>query len=103
LFQPLARLGATVVGVDMVEENIRVAQTHLMEDPIIVERVKYIHGAVEDLVMTKEGRFDAVVASEVVEIIGLIFYRLMNRRERADFFSLPPKTFLNKYKIKGYD
>ena len=70
LFQPLARLGATVVGVDMVEENIRVAQTHLMEDPIIVERVKYIHGAVEDLVMTKEGRFDAVVASEVVEHVS---------------------------------
>ena len=70
MFQPLARLGATVVGVDMVEENIRVAQTHLMEDPVIVERVKYIHGAVEDLVMTEEGRFDAVVASEVVEHVS---------------------------------
>lgn len=68
--EPLARLGATVVGIDMVEENIKVAQTHISQDPSIMDRVKYIHGAVEDLVGTEEEKFDAVVASEVVEHVS---------------------------------
>lgn len=54
----------------MVEENIQVAQTHLSQDPSIMGHVKYIHGAVEDLVGTEEGRFDAIVASEVVEHVS---------------------------------
>ncbi|XP_063403374.1 ubiquinone biosynthesis O-methyltransferase, mitochondrial-like [Mytilus trossulus] len=66
--EPLARLGATVTGIDMVEENIRIAQTHISQDPEISGRVNYIHGAVEDL--TEEGKFDAVVASEVVEHVS---------------------------------
>ncbi|XP_048768206.1 ubiquinone biosynthesis O-methyltransferase, mitochondrial-like isoform X2 [Ostrea edulis] len=67
LSEPLARLGANVIGVDMVEDNIKVAQTHLEEDPGIRGSVKYIQATVEDLVGTNEEAFDAVVASEVVE------------------------------------
>lgn len=54
----------------MVEENIKVAQTHLNQDPHIVSRIKYIQAAVEDLVETEEGTFDAVVSSEVVEHVS---------------------------------
>lgn len=59
-------------GVDMVEDNIRVAQTHLEEDPSISQHVKYIQATVEDLVETNEEAFDAVVASEVVEHVSNI-------------------------------
>lgn len=68
--EPLARLGARIVGIDMVEENIRVAQTHLMEDSEIMERIQYIHGAIEDLVLLEGGKFDAVISSEVVEHVS---------------------------------
>lgn len=44
LFQPLARLGAFVVGLDPVEESTKIAQLHLEEDPNLLPRVKYING-----------------------------------------------------------
>ncbi|XP_060070437.1 ubiquinone biosynthesis O-methyltransferase, mitochondrial-like [Ylistrum balloti] len=70
LAEPLARLGAQVIGVDMVEDNIKTAQSHLVDDPSIRGRVKYIQAAVEDLVGSEERKFDAVVASEVVEHVA---------------------------------
>ncbi|XP_029654369.1 ubiquinone biosynthesis O-methyltransferase, mitochondrial-like [Octopus sinensis] len=68
--EPLARLGATVIGIDASEENIRIAQNHLRNDPNIVCKVKYIHSTVEDVVATEGNTFDAVVASEVVEHVA---------------------------------
>ena len=65
--QPLARLGATVIGVDATPENIEVAQHHLSHDPTIRNNVKYICGTAEDLVGTESEMFDAVVCSEVLE------------------------------------
>ncbi|XP_061193340.1 ubiquinone biosynthesis O-methyltransferase, mitochondrial-like [Saccostrea echinata] len=72
LSEALARLGANVIGVDMVEDNIKVAQAHLEDDPAICGTVKYIQATVEDLVGTNEEAFDAVVASEVVEHVSNI-------------------------------
>lgn len=68
--EPLARLGAFVIGVDPVEESTKIAQLHLEEDPVIVPRVKYITGSVEDLVPTEAEQFDAVVSSEVIEHVA---------------------------------
>lgn len=70
LFQPLARLGAFVVGVDASEENIKIAQAHVIHDPKVASNIKYIQATVEDLVGTEAGKFDAVVASEVVEHVA---------------------------------
>ncbi|XP_045197576.2 ubiquinone biosynthesis O-methyltransferase, mitochondrial-like [Mercenaria mercenaria] len=70
LTEPLARLGAFVVGLDPVEESTKIAQLHLEEDPSLLPRVKYITGSVEDLVGTESETFDAVVASEVVEHVA---------------------------------
>ncbi|XP_046573627.1 ubiquinone biosynthesis O-methyltransferase, mitochondrial-like [Haliotis rubra] len=70
LAEPLARLGAFVIGVEASEENIKIAQAHIMHDPSIAPNVKYIHATVEDLVGTEEGKMDAVVASEVVEHVA---------------------------------
>lgn len=70
LTEPLARLGAFVVGLDPVEESTKIAQLHLQEDPRLLPRVKYITGSVEDLVVTEAEKFDAVIASEVVEHVA---------------------------------
>lgn len=70
LTEPLARLGAFVVGVDPVEESAIIAQHHLEQDPAILPRVKYITGTVEDLVTTEAEKFDGVIASEVVEHVS---------------------------------
>ena len=67
LAEPLARLGATVLGVDMVEESVRVAADHAARDPALAGRLSYRVARVEDLAAEEAGAFDAVVASEVVE------------------------------------
>ncbi|XP_077576873.1 ubiquinone biosynthesis O-methyltransferase, mitochondrial [Stigmatopora nigra] len=75
LTEPLGRLGATVLGIDPVEESIGTAQLHSSQDPDLAERVSYRACTLEDLSAdVAEGQkdqgdvlFDAVIASEVVE------------------------------------
>lgn len=69
--EPLARLGADVLGVDMAAKAIDVAISHAEGDPALVEdgRLRYQTKAVEQLV--DEGRsFDAVLALEIVEHVA---------------------------------
>jgi len=70
LSEPLARLGAHVIGLDASEDNVKIAQAHLMHDPAIKESIKYIHSTVESVVEDQAGKFDAVVASEVLEHVA---------------------------------
>ncbi|XP_057448750.1 ubiquinone biosynthesis O-methyltransferase, mitochondrial-like [Lotus japonicus] len=65
LSEPLARLGATVTGVDAVEKNIKIARLHADLDPT-TSSIEYCCTTAETLV--EEGRkFDAVMALEVIE------------------------------------
>lgn len=63
LCEPLARLGADVVGIDAVEENIRVAQDH---GQALGLSIRYFAKAIEDL-PPDLGPFDLVIASEILE------------------------------------
>ena len=63
LSEPLARLGAQMVGADPSEENIAVASAHARESGVAVD---YRATTAEDLAAAKE-RFDVVLAMEVVE------------------------------------
>lgn len=74
LTEPLGRLGASVLGIDPVEDSIGTAQLHSSYDPDLRHRVSYRACSLEEL--TSEGtetgaegagQFNAVVASEVVE------------------------------------
>lgn len=68
--KPLGRLGASVLGIDPVEDSINTAQVHTSYDPELRGRVRYQACTLEELSAEEEGeagRFDAVVASEVVE------------------------------------
>jgi 2-polyprenyl-6-hydroxyphenyl methylase/3-demethylubiquinone-9 3-methyltransferase len=63
LAEPMARLGADVVGVDAAARNIPVAQTHAAQSGLEID---YRHGSAEDLAVAGE-RFDVVLNMEVVE------------------------------------
>ncbi|KAF3691571.1 Ubiquinone biosynthesis O-methyltransferase, mitochondrial [Channa argus] len=72
LTEPLGRLGATVLGIDPVEDSIGTARLHALYDPELRESVSYQACTLEELTAEVEGvgeeqQFDAVVASEVVE------------------------------------
>ncbi|MFZ5963224.1 bifunctional 2-polyprenyl-6-hydroxyphenol methylase/3-demethylubiquinol 3-O-methyltransferase UbiG [Thalassococcus sp. BH17M4-6] len=66
LCEPMARLGATVVGVDAAERNIPVAQTHAEQSGLDID---YRHTTAEALAETGE-RFDVVLNMEVVEHVA---------------------------------
>jgi 2-polyprenyl-6-hydroxyphenyl methylase/3-demethylubiquinone-9 3-methyltransferase len=63
LSEPLARLGAQMVGADPSEENIAAARAHAEETGVTVD---YRTTTAEELAAAKE-RFDVVLAMEVVE------------------------------------
>jgi len=63
LSEPLARLGASVVGVDPSENNIAVAQQHAAQSALAID---YRNSTVEALAEAGES-FDVVLAMEVVE------------------------------------
>uniref|UniRef100_G1P475 Ubiquinone biosynthesis O-methyltransferase, mitochondrial n=1 Tax=Myotis lucifugus TaxID=59463 RepID=G1P475_MYOLU len=67
LTEPLGRLGASVIGIDPVDENIKTAQRHKSFDPVLDQRVEYRVCSLEEIVEETAETFDAVIASEVVE------------------------------------
>lgn len=77
LTEPLGRLGASVLGIDPVEDSIGTAQLHSSYDPDLRHGVSYRACSLEELASEEPegaetgaqgvGQFDAVVASEVVE------------------------------------
>ncbi|MBB6252492.1 bifunctional 2-polyprenyl-6-hydroxyphenol methylase/3-demethylubiquinol 3-O-methyltransferase UbiG [Nitrospirillum iridis] len=66
LSEPLARMGADVVGIDAAERNVKTAATHAAETGTPVD---YRHTTAEDLVAAGE-TFDAVLSLEVVEHVA---------------------------------
>jgi 2-polyprenyl-6-hydroxyphenyl methylase / 3-demethylubiquinone-9 3-methyltransferase len=63
LAEPMARLGATVTGVDAAARNIPVARLHAEQSGLAID---YRHGTAEELAAASE-RFDVVLNMEVVE------------------------------------
>src|SRR6185437_11701919 len=63
LSEPLARLGAEMVGADPSDENIAAARAHAESAGVAVD---YRATTAEDLAAAKE-RFDVVLAMEVIE------------------------------------
>ncbi|XP_057956217.1 ubiquinone biosynthesis O-methyltransferase, mitochondrial [Malania oleifera] len=68
LSEPLARMGAAVMGIDAVEQNIRIARVHAELDPG-TSTIEYCCTTAEKLV-EENRKFDAVLALEVIEHVA---------------------------------
>lgn len=66
LAEPMARLGADVVGVDAAARNIEVARIHAAQTGLDID---YRHGTAESLAAAGE-QFDAVLNMEVIEHVA---------------------------------
>lgn len=66
LSEPMARLGADVVGADAAERNIPVARIHAEQEGL---KIDYRHTTAEDIAAAGE-RFDVVLNMEVVEHVA---------------------------------
>ncbi len=66
LSEPMARLGATVVGADAAPRNIPVAQLHAAQSGLTID---YRHTTAEDLAASGE-QFDVILNMEVVEHVA---------------------------------
>jgi 2-polyprenyl-6-hydroxyphenyl methylase / 3-demethylubiquinone-9 3-methyltransferase len=66
LSEPMARLGANVIGADAAARNIPVAQLHAEQSGL---RIDYRHTTAEDMAAAGE-RFDVVLNMEVVEHVA---------------------------------
>lgn len=112
--EPLARLGADVVGADASETNIEVARLHAEQSGIAVD---YRADTAEALEAAGE-RFDVVLALEVVEHVsdvdyflrsaarmvkpgGLIFVATINRTLKAMTFAIVGAEYVLGWLPKG--
>ena len=76
----LARLGATVTGLDASKELIEVARQHSQKDPL-TSNIEYIHGTIglafillnvsrAPESISSQRKFDAIVALEIIEHVA---------------------------------
>ena len=80
LSEPMARLGAKVVGIDASDRNIKVAKYHLKKSKL---KIKYLNASPESL-KTSE-KFDIILNMEIVEHV-----------ENVNFFIKQSSKFLKK-------
>ena len=60
--EPLARLGASVTGVDFVKENIKVAKNHAIQSNL---NINYFHNDIDSITIKK--KYDLILILEVLE------------------------------------
>ncbi len=99
LCEPLARLGATVTGVDAAPENIAVARTHAEGQGLAID---YRAGEVEAI----EGAFDLVTCMEVIEHVvdpAAFVHALAARLAPGGLLALstPNRTILSRAAMIG--
>lgn len=66
LCEPMTRLGATMIGADAAEKNIKTASTHALEMGLAID---YRHISAEELAEQGE-KFDAILNMEVIEHVA---------------------------------
>jgi 2-polyprenyl-6-hydroxyphenyl methylase / 3-demethylubiquinone-9 3-methyltransferase len=114
LCEPLARLGASVVGVDPSESNIAIAQQHAARSGLNID---YRNTTVEAL-SEAGGSFDVVLAMEVVEHVtdvglfvelaaetvksgGLMFLATLNRTAKSYALAIVGAEYVLRWLPRG--
>lgn len=114
LSEPMARLGAAVVGADAAERNIPVAQIHAAQSGLAID---YRHTTAEALAEAGE-RFDVVLNMEVVEHVadpraylaacqallkpgGLMICSTINRNPKSYVMAIVGAEYVMRWLPKG--
>jgi 2-polyprenyl-6-hydroxyphenyl methylase/3-demethylubiquinone-9 3-methyltransferase len=114
LSEPMARLGATVVGADAAERNIPVARLHAEQSGLAID---YRHTSAEALAAAGE-RFDVVLNMEVVEHVadplayltacqellrpgGLMVCSTLNRNPKSFMMAIVGAEYVMRWLPKG--
>nr|CAD7413642.1 unnamed protein product [Timema poppensis] len=113
LSESMARVGINVVGIDVCEENIKVAQSHAKKVGLNVE---YMHTSIEEL--SNDKKYDVVLLMEVVEHVdnleffmrraiellkpeGLIFISTINRTIKSFCLAIVGAEYILNWLPKG--
>jgi 2-polyprenyl-6-hydroxyphenyl methylase/3-demethylubiquinone-9 3-methyltransferase len=116
LAESMARRGATVLGIDLADRPLKVAQLHAMESG--VANLEYRSIAAEALAADQPGQFDVVTCMEMLEHVpdpssvvracaqmtkpgGWIFFSTLNRNPKAFLFAIVGAEYLLKLLPKG--
>lgn len=116
LSEAMARKGAQVLGVDLAERSLKVAQLHAMEAGI--DNVQYREVAAEVLADEQPGQFDIVTCMEMVEHVpdpssiiaacaklvkpgGWVFLSTLNRNPKSFLFAIVGAEHVLKLLPKG--
>jgi 2-polyprenyl-6-hydroxyphenyl methylase / 3-demethylubiquinone-9 3-methyltransferase len=114
LCEPMARLGAAVVGVDPSEKNIKTASVHAAEQELDIQ---YLCGTAEDLAARGE-KFDVILNMEVIEHVadpqaftktccamlkpgGLMFVATLNRTAKSFALAIVGAEYVLGWLPKG--
>ena len=114
LCEPMARLGAEVLGIDVVEKNIKVASLHAEKMGL---DIKYRHISAEELLKEKR-TFDVILNMEVIEHVenpgffvevcsnllkrsGLIFCSTINKNVKSYLFAIIGAEYVMQWLPKG--
>jgi len=114
LCEPLARLGAGVVGIDAAPANIEAARRHAAETGLGVD----YRAATAEEALAGEERFDVVLAMEIVEHVadpaaflrccaglvkpgGLLFVSTLNRTMKAYALAIVGAEYLLRWLPRG--
>ena len=109
LSEPIARLGAKVVGIDASEKNIKIAKSHLKKSKLNID---YINSSPEDFKTKK--KFDVILNMEIVEHVddldlfikrsssflkknGVMFVATINRTLKSYIFAIVGAEYILKW------
>jgi 2-polyprenyl-6-hydroxyphenyl methylase/3-demethylubiquinone-9 3-methyltransferase len=115
LCEPLTRLGAEMTGVDALARNIETAKAHSKKMGL---NINYLHGTIEELVLSSDMKYDAVLNMEVIEHVnnqaefikncgaalsggGILFCSTINRTFKAFAFAILGAEYILRWLPKG--
>ena len=103
LSDAMARAGAQVLGIDLADKSLRVAQLHALETN--TPNIRYQDISAEDLARERPGEFDVVTCMEMLEHVpdpasvvracaemvkpgGWVFFSTLNRNPKSFLFAI---------------
>jgi 2-polyprenyl-6-hydroxyphenyl methylase/3-demethylubiquinone-9 3-methyltransferase len=115
LSEAMARLGASVTGIDLSEKPLKVAELHLLESGL---SVSYRKSSAEALAEAEPAAFDVVTCMELLEHVpdpastvaacarlakpgGRVFFSTINRNPKSYLFAVIGAEYLLKLLPKG--